>query len=146
MKKLFLPITVAPTSSDSEGDIYVDATDGSSSMVLVSNPPSPAETRTPQSQFRLTPQQSPLPSPSTSIQGTPQSQAKQPPAPSAQRRLNRSRDGKRRRSMSAGDAEQWHKLLGNSPPLPSPSKSPHQREVSGSNTVAAIARRSGRMR
>lgn len=136
MKMLFVPITVAPTSSDSDGDVYVDATDGSSSMVLISNPPSPAGTRTPQSQIRLTPQQSPLPSPSTSIRGTPQSQAKQPLSASAQRSLNHSRDGKRRRSMSVGDAEQWHKILGSGSPLPSSSKSPHQKESSGSNTGA----------
>ena len=44
-----LTTTVVATSSDSEGDVYVDATDGTSSMVLISNPPSPAETRTPPS-------------------------------------------------------------------------------------------------
>ena len=39
--------------------------------------------------------------------------------------------------MSVGDAEQWHKILGNGSPLPSPSHSPHQKEVSGSKTAAA---------
>jgi len=138
MKTLLPPATVAPTSSDSEGDVYVDATDGSSSMVVISNPPSPAETRTPQSHFQLTPQHSPLPSPSIATQGVHQPQVKQPLASSsAPRSLNRSRDGKKRRSMSVGDAEQWHKILGNSSPLPSPSNSPHQREGSGSRTAAA---------
>jgi hypothetical protein len=139
MKKLFLPSTVAPMSSDSEGDVFVDATDGLSSMVLVSNPPSPAETRTPQSQFQPTPQLSPSPSPSISTQGTSQPPVKQPLASSPMPRgLTTSRDGKRRRSMSVGDVEQWHKILGNTSPLPSSSdKSPHKKDVSGSNTVAA---------
>ena len=137
MNKFFLPVTVAPTSSDSEGDIYVDTTDCLSSMVLVSNPPSPAEARTPQSQFYLTPQQSPSPSPSTSIRGTPQSQTIRALASSVPRSLNRSRDGKRRRSMSVGNAEQWHRIFGNNSLLPSPSNPPHQREVSGSKTAAA---------
>jgi len=39
--------------------------------------------------------------------------------------------------MSVGDAEQWHKILGNNSSLPSPSNPPHQREVSGSKTAAA---------
>lgn len=40
--------------------------------------------------------------------------------------------------MSVGDAEQWHKILGNTSSLASPlSKSPHQKEVSGSKTAAA---------
>ena len=39
--------------------------------------------------------------------------------------------------MSVGDVEQWHKILGNSSPLPSPSHSPHQKEGSGSKTAAA---------
>ena len=38
--------------------------------------------------------------------------------------------------MSVGDAEQWHKILGNGSPLPSPSNSPHQKEGSGSKTAA----------
>lgn len=37
--------------------------------------------------------------------------------------------------MSVGDAEQWHKILGSGSPLPSPSTSPHQKEVSGSKTA-----------
>ena len=39
--------------------------------------------------------------------------------------------------MSVGDAEQWHKILGNNSPLPSPSNPPHQREVSRSKSAAA---------
>ena len=38
--------------------------------------------------------------------------------------------------MSVGDVEQWHKVLGNTSPLPSTSNSPHVKEVSGSKTSA----------
>jgi len=148
MNKFFPPVTVVPTSSDSEGDVYVDAKDGSSSMVLVSNPPSPAEARTPQVAVPSHPPAVAFASPSTSIRGTPQSQTIRALASSsAPRRLNRSRDGKRRRRMSLGNAEQWHKILGNNSPLPSPSNPPHQREVSGSKTAAKpLPRSSGRTR
>jgi len=39
--------------------------------------------------------------------------------------------------MSVGDVEQWHKILGNSSPLSSPSNPPHQKEVSDPKTAAA---------